>query len=73
MIREIRASVDNYMGKVLGFFKDVYGEMQKVVWPTRAQTVRYTVAVIGLSVAVALILGAADYGLLKLFEKLVNK
>ncbi len=61
------------MGKVLGFFKDVYGEMQKVVWPTRAQTIRYTVAVIVLSLSVAVILGAADYGLLKIFEKIVNK
>ena len=61
------------MGKVLGFFKDVYGEMQKVVWPTRAQTIRYTIAVIALSLSVAVILGAADYGLLKIFEKIVNK
>lgn len=61
------------MGKVLGFFKDVYGEMQKVVWPTRVQTIRYTIAVIVLSLSVAVVLGAADYGLLKVFEKLVNK
>lgn len=58
--------------KYIGFFKDVYGEMQKVVWPTRRQTVVYTALVIAFSVAVAVILGAADYGLLQLFDKVVK-
>lgn len=61
------------MGKIIGFFRDVYGEMQKVVWPSRTQTVVYTVQVIVFSLAVALILGAADYGLLVLFEKIIVK
>lgn len=47
--------------------------MQKVVWPTRRQTIVYTAMVIVFSLAVAVILGAADYGLLKLFEKAVTK
>lgn len=59
------------MGKLFGFFKEVYGEMQKVVWPTRKQTLQYTALVIVFSVAMAVFLGAADYGLLKLFEKVV--
>ena len=45
--------------------------MQKVVWPTRKQTLQYTLMVIVFSVVMALFLGAADYGLLKLFEKVV--
>jgi preprotein translocase subunit SecE len=61
------------MGKIFGFFREVYGEMQKVVWPSRTQTIMYTVQVIVFSLAVALILGAADYGLLVLFEKIVVK
>lgn len=60
-----------FMGKLFGFFKEVYGEMQKVVWPTRKQTLQYTLLVIAFSLAVAIFLGAADYGLLKLFEKVV--
>ncbi|MBL8031589.1 MAG: preprotein translocase subunit SecE [Candidatus Doudnabacteria bacterium] len=61
------------MKKIVNFFKEVYGELQKVVWPSRKQTIRYTVTVIVFSVIVAIILGAADYGLLKLFEKIVVK
>lgn len=61
------------MLKFTGFFKDVYSEMQKVVWPSRKQTLFYTIQVIVFCVLVAAILGAADYGLLKLFEKIVIK
>ncbi len=61
------------MSRFFGFFKDVYGEMQKVVWPSRRQTIAYTSQVIIFSLAVAALLGAADFGLLKLFEKIVNK
>lgn len=61
------------MRKIVNFFKEVYGELQKVVWPSRRQTIRYTTTVIVFSVVVAAILGAADYGLLKLFEKIVVK
>jgi preprotein translocase SecE subunit len=61
------------MRKFFSFFKEVYGEMQKVVWPSRTQTIMYTIQVIVFSLSVAIILGAADYGLLLLFEKIVNK
>ena len=61
------------MRKITGFFKDVYSEMQKVVCPTRKQTLFYTIQVIVFCVLVAVILGAADFGLLKLFEKIVVK
>ena len=62
---------DYFMGKIIRFFKEVYGEMQKVVWPFRKQTLYYSALVIGFSLVMALFLGAADYGLLKLFEKIV--
>ena len=42
------------------FLKDVKMELSKVSWPTKDQTVQYTLMVIGLSVAVALFLGGAD-------------
>jgi preprotein translocase subunit SecE len=61
------------MGRVLQFFRDVKSELFKVVWPSRKDTLRYTALVIAFSVVVAIILGAADYGLLKLFEKLLNR
>jgi preprotein translocase subunit SecE len=51
----------------------VKAELLKVVWPTRQETIRYTVTVIIFSVVVALILGAADYGLLRGFEAILNQ
>lgn len=60
------------MSKITQFFKDVYSEMWKVIWPSRRDTVRYTLTVIVFSLVVAAILGAADYGLLKGFEALIK-
>jgi len=61
------------MTRVFQFFRDVKAELFKVVWPTRQETIRYTITVIIFSIVIAAILGAADYGLLKLFEKLISK
>lgn len=61
------------MSKFIHFFKDVKSELFKVIWPTRQETIRYTLTVIVFSLGVALILGAADYGLLKGFEVLLTK
>ncbi len=55
------------------FLGQVKTELTKVIWPTKSETVKYTITVILFSLAVAFILGAADYGLLKLFEALLTK
>jgi preprotein translocase SecE subunit len=55
------------------FLSEVKNELAKVVWPTRAETFKYTLTVILFSIGVAIILGAFDFGLLKLFEILVTK
>ena len=61
------------MSKIIRFFKEVYAELRKVVWPTRKETIRYTGIVIAFSLGVAIILGAADFGLLKTVETILNK
>lgn len=55
------------------FFGEVKSELQKVVWPSRKETLQYTFTVIIFSLVVALILGGFDLLLLKAFEKLVTK
>lgn len=57
----------------INFLKEVWVELGKVIWPTKSETVKYTITVIAFSIAVSLILGAADYGLFRLFEKIVQK
>lgn len=61
------------MNKVAQFFTEVKAEMSKVIWPSREQTLKYTATVIVFSLVVAVVLGAADYGLIKALEKVVNK
>ena len=43
------------------YLKDTRGELYHVAWPTRTQTIVYTIMVIGLSVFVALYLGFFDF------------
>ena len=45
----------------LQYLKDTRGELHHVAWPTRAQTVVYTVLVIAVSLIVSLYLGFFDY------------
>jgi preprotein translocase subunit SecE len=68
-----RKSVKNTMANPIQFIKEARSELGKVVWPSRAEVIRITIAVIVLSLAVALFLGLIDYGLTYLFEWAVNK
>lgn len=54
------------------FFSDVKTELQKVVWPSRQETIRYTLVVIFFSLGVAAVLGTADYVLLKVFAAILK-
>jgi preprotein translocase subunit SecE len=56
------------MNKLLQFIKESRAELRKVNWPTKAQTVKYTGLVVGVSLAVALFLGVLDY----LFEYILR-
>ena len=59
------------MHRLIHYLKEVRAEIRKVNWPTRAQTIRYTLAVIGLSLALALFFGGLDYGFSYLVERFV--
>jgi len=61
------------MSRVFQFLRDVRAELSKVIWPTRQETIRYTITVIIFSLVIAAILGAADFGLLKGVEALLKK
>ncbi|MDB4940195.1 MAG: Protein translocase subunit SecE [Candidatus Doudnabacteria bacterium] len=61
------------MSKVTQFFVEVKAELYKVVWPTKEQTLKYTATVIVFSVLVAVVLGGADYLLIRILEKVINQ
>ncbi len=46
---------------IIQYIKDTQGELRHVAWPTRLQTIVYTILVAILSIAVALYLGLFDY------------
>lgn len=61
--------IKNFPKKIVSFLKEVRLEMKKVNWPTRKETIRYTLIVIGVSVVVAVFLGGLDF----IFTTILNK
>jgi len=49
------------MNKITQFLKEAKAELLKVNWPSRQQTINYTLMVIAISIVVALFLGGLDY------------
>lgn len=61
----------NIFSKIANFLKEVKQELKKVTWPSRRDTTRYTLIVIGISLGVAIFLGAADLLITWLLRKFV--
>ena len=59
------------MNKVTQYFKDAYGELKKVIWPTKKQTRDYTLIVIGLSLGTALFFALLDYAFDLILSKVI--
>ncbi len=55
--------------KIINFLKEVKLEIKKINWPTRRETLKYTLIVIGASVTVAAFLGGLDF----IFNFILNK
>ncbi len=60
------------MSKVIEYIKETKAELGNVVWPTRAQTIFYSIIVIVLSVAIAYFLGFFDFLFSLGLEKLLS-
>lgn len=54
------------------FFKDVWGEVKKVTWPTRQDLFKTTFAVIVFVAIFAVIVGLMDWGLGALFQNFLR-
>jgi preprotein translocase subunit SecE len=46
--------------KVKSYIRESYQEFHRVNWPTRAETFRLTMIVVGMSIGVAIFLGVLD-------------
>ncbi len=58
--------------KLTEYIKDTRAEMKHVSWPTRRQSVVYTVMVVVVSLAIGLLLGLFDSFFLFLFDKFIG-
>jgi len=59
------------INRIKTFLQESRQEVKKVNWPTRAETLRYTLFVVVLSIAFALFLGALDFGFLQGLERII--
>ena len=55
--------------KITTFLQESRVELKKVTWPTKEQTIQYTMAVVVVSLGIAAFLGALDY----LFQIIINR
>ena len=51
---------ENMFTKLTTYFSETKTELKRVVWPSRQDTTKHTLAVVGISAAVAVFLGALD-------------
>jgi len=58
---------------IFNYFKGVWSELKKVSWPTRAEVVNHTIIVLISAILAICLTAAADFGLTKLVEFLVQK
>ena len=60
------------MNKALIFLKESRSELEKVVWPTKEQTIRLTVMVIVVTVAVGLFVAGVDFIMANIARQLIK-
>jgi len=72
-VKRFFASLRMTIMNIFGFLKEVKGELVKVAWPSREQTIRYTILVIIVAATVGLFLGGLDYILTAITAFFLNK
>ena len=71
----VKATTSGPAGKIkelIQFFEESKVEIKKVVWPTRKETIQTCVAVLVLSLVMALYLGAVDFAFSKIVEAILS-
>lgn len=59
-VKEKKPKKEKKPGRVKQFFKEVFGELKKLSWPTRKELVSYTLTVIGFIAMMAIVIYALD-------------
>ncbi|MGB2761938.1 MAG: preprotein translocase subunit SecE [Minisyncoccales bacterium] len=64
--------IKQFSNKIITFLKEAKLELKKVNWPTRQETLKYTLIVVCISIAVAIFLGGLDVVFNRLLERILN-
>jgi preprotein translocase subunit SecE len=59
--------------RLVRYLYEAKSELQRTTWPTRQETIKSTLVVIGVSVGVAAFLGGVDFGLSQLLNLLIAR
>ena len=66
-----RTDVPSQEWVVTRFFREVFDELRKVVWPTPQELYRYTLVVVFTVLIISVFIGAVDAGVSKSAERFV--
>ena len=58
--------------KIITYLKESREELKKVVWPSKKETRNHTLLVIGITLTVAVFLGAVDYFFNFILENIIR-
>ena len=61
----------NLFQKIKGFFREVKTEMKKINWPTRQESIRYALIVVGASIVMAIFLGGLDFIFITILDRFI--
>jgi len=61
----------NFFKRIIVFLKESKIELKRVTWPSKRETIKLTLIVIGFSIAVAMFLGTLDFIFTWLMEKFI--
>jgi preprotein translocase subunit SecE len=61
------------MNRLIAYLRQSRNELTKVVWPSRQTTIRYTAAVLGFSIVLAIFIGGIDYLFTQVIQKVILK
>lgn len=59
------------MSKITEYFEETKTELKHVIWPSRNQTIYYTLIVIVLSVVISYYLGIFDFIFSQILQKII--
>ncbi len=55
----------------IDYLRDTKAELRHVSWPTKKQTINYTIIVVAISIATGIFLGILDFGLAQVLKRFI--